>query len=445
MENYTLSSRQIPLCGEYDVIVVGGGPAGCAAAISASRAGKKVLLIEDSGMLGGAGTRGLVSAWTPFSDGVRALYAGLAHEVFRRTLAATPYLDPKSIDWVPIDPEALKTTYDEMTAEAGVTVLFHTRLAAAETEDGRVKALICANKTGLCAFTAPMYVDCTGDADLCAYAGVPFQEGDENGETQPATHCFILANVNEEAYHAMPSIRPQNPESILYRILREGKYAIPDEHFCHSFYAPGVMGFNAGHLWHVKATDPASVSKADADGRRLAHEYLAALKDYMPETFGQAVLVETAPMVGIRESRRIRGEYSFTLADYLARRSFPDEICRGNYFVDVHYSAEENNRREGKSPSNGSDLRYEHYGKGESYGIPYRCLIPVGLKNVLDAGRSLSCERAALGSLRVMPACLCMGQAAGLAAAMACELGDVRLVDTDKLRASLREAGAYLP
>ena len=288
-------------------------------------------------------------------------------------------------------------------------------------------------------------MDCTGDADLCAYAGVPFQEGDENGETQPATHCFILANVNEEAYHAMPSIRPQNPESILYRILREGKYAIPDEHFCHSFYAPGVMGFNAGHLWHVKATDPASVSKADADGRRLAHEYLAALKDYMPETFGQAVLVETAPMVGIRESRRIRGEYSFTLEDYLARRSFPDEICRGNYFVDVHYSAEENNRREGKSPSNGSDLRYEHYGKGESYGIPYRCLIPVGLKNVLDAGRSLSCERAALGSLRVMPACLCMGQAAGLAAAMACELGDVRLVDTDKLRASLREAGAYLP
>ena len=155
------------------------------------------------------------------------------------------------------------------------------------------------------------------------------------------------------------------------------------------------------------------------------------------------MLAQTASSVGVREGRRIVGEYVFTLSDYLARRTFPDEIARGNYFVDVYYSREELDN----SGARHSDDRFEHYGPGESDGVPYRCLIPKTLDNVLCVGRSVSCDHMVLGSLRVMPECLCMGQAAGAAAAqmIARGLDDARDVDTAALRHALRAAGAYLP
>lgn len=149
MADYRLSGRALPLHEGYDVIVADGGPAGCAAAVSAARAGCKTLLIEQSDMLGGAGTRCLVNTWTPMTDRVRVIYAGIAYEVFRLALGRTPYVDPRRIDWVPVDAEALKSVYDDLTQEAGVDVLFGTRLCAAEREGGRVTALVCANQAGL--------------------------------------------------------------------------------------------------------------------------------------------------------------------------------------------------------------------------------------------------------------------------------------------------------
>lgn len=181
MADYALSGRALPLHEGYDVIVAGGGPAGCAAAVSAARAGCKTLLIEQSDMLGGAGTRCLVNTWTPMTDRVRVIYAGIAYEVFRLALGRTPYVDPRRIDWVPVDAEALKSVYDDLTQEAGVDVLLGTRLCAAERVGGRVTALVCANQAGLGAWRAPVYVDCTGDAVLCALAGAPTEQGDENG------------------------------------------------------------------------------------------------------------------------------------------------------------------------------------------------------------------------------------------------------------------------
>ena len=443
MADYRLSERTLPLHEGYDVIVTGGGPAGCAAAVSAARAGKRTLLIEQSDMLGGAGTRCLVNTWTPMTDRVRVIYAGIAYEVFRLALGRTPYVDPRRIDWVPVDAEALKSVYDDLTQEAGVDVLFGTRLCAAEREGGRVTALICANQAGLGAWRAPVYIDCTGDAVLCALAGAPTELGDAHGQVQPATHCFVLANVNEAACRAAPGFMKNGPDSALRRILANGRYPIPDAHMVKTFFAPGMMSFNAGHLWQVDPTDPVSMSRAQREGRRLARTYLQALKAYLPEAFGEAVLAQTASSVGVREGRRIVGEYVFTLSDFLARRTFPDEIARGNYFVDVHYSREELSH----SGARHSDDRFEHYGPGESYGVPYRCLIPKTLDNVLCAGRIVSCDHMVLGSLRVMPECLCMGQAAGAAAAqmIARSLDDARDVDTAALRHALRAAGAYLP
>jgi len=445
MKSYTLKERELPLDDSWDVIVVGGGPAGCTAATAAARDGAKTLLVEATCTLGGMGTMGLVPAWCPFSDHEKIVYRGLAQRVLEATRSAMPHLSEKNVDWVPIDPERLKRVYDDMVTESGASILFGTMLAAVETKDGHTDTLIVTNKSGLTALRAKVYVDCTGDADLAAWAGAETVKGDDHGDLQPATHCFILANVDTYAYTTTSCLHRLKPGSPAVDIARDEKYPlIRDTHICNSLIGPGTVGFNAGHLWQVDNTDPVSVSKAMVDGRRQAAQFRDAFAEYDPRAFGDAFLVATAPLMGIRETRRIVGEYVLTIDDYLARRTFPDEICRNSYHVDVHHSANEIEKNiRGEVHGMG---RYEHYGPGESHGIPYRCLVPKGLSNVLVAGRSISTDRDTQGSTRVMPVCLAMGEAAGAAAAMSVETkGDVRSVDVETLRARLRDAGAYLP
>jgi hypothetical protein len=316
----------------------------------------------------------------------------------------------------------------------------------ARDASGRVTSIATTNKSGLSLWSAKVFVDCTGDADLVAWAGGEFHKGDAEGKRlMPATHCFLLANVDEDAYINGPWLGPKNPKSPIFEILRSGKYPlITDAHCCHNLVGPGTVGFNAGHLFEVDNTDPASVSSALMLGRKMAAQFRDALAEYHP-AFAHAFLVATGSQVGIRETRRIVGDYILTLEDYMARRSFPDEICRNSYFIDIHWAKEE----VAKDPEQHKQWEKScvHYGAGESHGIPYRCLTPVGLKNVLVAGRSVSCEQVVQGSIRVMPVCLAMGEAAGLAAALAARSAekDVHAVDTDHLRQRLREENAYLP
>jgi FAD dependent oxidoreductase len=431
----------------FDVIVVGGGPSGCAAATAASREGARTLLIEASGCLGGSGTSALVPAWCPFSDKEKIIYRGLAEKVFTRAKEGMAHVKSDALDWVPIDAERLKRVYDDLVTEAGVTVLFQTMLSHVVSDaSGRVTSIVATNKSRLRAWSAKVFVDCTGDADLVAWAGGDFHKGNAEGKRlMPATHCFLLANVDEEAYKNGPWLGPKNPKSPIFEILGSGKYPlIPDSHCCHNLVGPGTVGFNAGHLFEVDNTDPASVSSALMLGRKIAVQFRDALAEYHP-AFANAFLVATGSQVGIRETRRIVGDYILTLGDYLARRSFPDEICRNSYFIDIHWAKEE----VAKDPAQHKQWEKScvHYGAGESHGIPYRCLTPVGLINVLVAGRSVSCEQVVQGSIRVMPVCLAMGEAAGLAAAIAARSAekDVHAVDTDHLRQRLREENAYLP
>jgi hypothetical protein len=179
-------------------------------------------------------------------------------------------------------------------------------------------------------------------------------------------------------------------------------------------------------------------------GRRMAEAYRAALAEFAPRAFANAFVSSTGSVLGVRETRRITGDYVLTLDDYLERRSFPDEICRNSYFIDLHQTKEEHKKQLSEVEAN---LRFAHYKPGESHGIPYRCLTPLGLRNVLIAGRSISCERIVQGSVRVMPVCLAMGEAAGLAASMAAssDTVDVHAVDSALLRERLRSHGAYLP
>ncbi len=447
MKEYALQVRTIPLHDGFDVIVVGGGPAGCTAAAAAAREGAKTLLVESTGALGGMGTSGLVPGWCPFSDKQKLIYRGLAEKVLTACKQAQPHLPADRVDAVPIDAEQLKRVYDDLVGGAGAEILFHTTLCAVEKAgDDTVQTLILANKSGLSAWRAPVYVDCTGDADLAAWGGALVQKGDETGEMQPATHCFILSNVDEYGYRHGPSLHASNPASPIYAILKSGQYPrIRDSHLCSSLIGPGTVGFNAGHLWDVDATDPVSVSRALIEGRKLAAQFRDALAAHVPRAFSNAFLASTGALMGIRETRRIEGDYRLTLADYLARRSFADEICRCSYFVDVHTSKAEIGQALGGQQH--FEKRTHRYGPGESYGIPYRCLCPRGLRNVLVAGRSISTDRPVQGSTRVMPVCLAMGEAAGMAAAQAVRYhgGDIHAVNVPRLRARLMEEGAYLP
>jgi hypothetical protein len=447
MTNSIHIERDLPLHDEWDVIVIGGGPAGCTAAASAAREGARTLLVEATGCLGGMGTSGLVPAWCPFSDKEQIIYRGLAEKIFNETKAGMAHVDPQALDWVPIDPERLKRVYDDLVLGFGAEILFNTMLAGVIAENGSVSAVLLNNKAGLAAYSAKVYIDCTGDADLAVWAGAQFNKGDEMGQNlMPATHCFVLSNVDDEAYHNRVRLHGSNPDSPIYPILASGKYKlIPDAHICNNTIGPGTVGFNAGHLFNVDNTDPINVSKALVLGRKMAAEFRDALAEYIPEAFGNAFLVSTATLMGIRETRRIVGEYNLTLDDYLSRRSFSDEICRNSYYIDVHNKVKE--AAQTYSGLKEQDDKGFHYGPGESHGIPYRCLIPKGLQNVLVAGRSISCEQAVQGSVRVMPTCLAMGEAAGLAGAMSSDttLVDVRAVDTTLLRQRLKEHGAYLP
>lgn len=439
-------SRSIPLDDSWDVIVIGGGPSGCAAAASAAREGARTLLVEATGCLGGMGTAALVPAWTPFSDEEKLVYRGLAERVFNEAKEGMSHVREADTDWVPIDAERLKRVYDSLVTEFGASLLFNTQLSAVECEgEGRVKMIVVSNKAGLTGLKAKVYIDCTGDADLAAWSGATFQKGDaQTGKLMPATHCFLLTNVDSYAYLHGPGIYAGNPDSPIYAITSSGKYPmIPDTHICNNLVGPGAVGFNAGHIWDVDNTDPWSVSSALVKGRQMAVAYRDALAEFHPKAFAGAHVASTGALMGVRESRRIIGDYVLTLDDYLSRRSFEDEICRNSYFIDIHWAQDEIARN--PEAYGARKEKIMRYSPGESHGIPYRCLIPKELKNVLVAGRSISCEQVVQGSVRVMPCCLAMGEAAGLAAALAASANaEVRAVEVKRLRERLVTQGAYI-
>lgn len=439
--NSTIFSRKISLDESWDVIVAGGGPAGCTAAAAAAREGARTLLVEATGCLGGMGTAGRLNQWMSFSNWYEFMVRGLAQRVHATCKAGIPHAP--EIDLQPIDTELLKRVYDDLVTDFGVTVRFNTLLSAVETDgEGVVSHVVTASKAGLQALRAKVYIDCTGDGDLAAWAGATCVKGDENGEVMPTTLCFTLANVDMYAYQYGPALYP----TVMNAIFDSGKYPdIPDHFLVPVVVGPGLIGCNAGHQWEVDSSDPASVSRALLEGRRTARAFRDALAEFHPAAFGNCYLAATASLLGVRESRRVIGDYLLTVEDYYARRSFPDEICRNSYCIDIHPSKTEHAEETAGKTKNDTS-RYENFKPGESHGIPYRILTPKGLRNVLVAGRNVSCDRLVQGAIRIMPICLGMGEAAGVAAALAAQGNcDVHQIDTRTLCKRLIEEGGYLP
>ncbi len=458
----------LPLSADVDVLVAGGGAAGVAAAISAARSGARVLLVEKMGFLGGSATAAQVPAFCPFSDRQKAVVRGIGWEVLTEMLRRTnrPVPDPGDpkkarMDWVPIDVEVLKCLYDDLCEAAGVDVLFHTFIPEVVTdscspsprigrggqggEGDRLLGAVLANKDGLGLARAKVFVDATGDADVAARAGCPFEKGDEGGATQGMTLCFTLADGSREAYLGYVY---ETGDGYLARLVERaraaGDYDLPDASLVGlGFKSETVAGANLGHVYGHDSTDARSLSRAEVEGRRVVQKLLPFLRKYVP---GQQdlFLVCTGPHIGVRESRRIVGDYRLTLEDYLACRSFPDDIARNAYFIDIHAVTSEKAAR-ARSISDDATRRHYELPPGKSHGIPYRCLVPQGVENLLVAGRCLSADRAVQGAARVMPFCFAMGEAAGLAAALAAQgSGRTRDVDVVALRARLRAQGAWL-
>lgn len=408
---------------KYDVIVVGAGPAGCAAAIAAGRNGAKVLLLEAGTAPGGMATLGLVSKWAPLTNKKELIYKSLPLEIVTRYKERAG-IEPAKWDWINIDPEALKVVYDEMLTEAHVHVLYQIHVVDVVKDGETIKSVVAATKSGLRNFSAEIFIDCTGDGDVAYFAGCPYEMGGEDGNLQPGSLCFVIAGADLSKKPRDMQMNSNPPDGLWAKIRNEKKYPRIAKHFIPALFGNTLVFANAGHLYQLDSTNEESVSEALVEGRAMAYDYLAALKEYLPEVYKDARIVETAPLVGVRESRRIMGEYVITTEDYLARRSFPDEIGRNCYWMDCH--GKRDSVKEGST----------HYEPGESHGIPFRALLPKKSTNLLVAGRCISMERMALASLRVMPNCLVEGEAVGICASLAVKEGKtVREVDVREIQA----------
>jgi len=428
-----LYQKEIPIRCSVDVCVIGGGPTGIAAAVTAARKGASVYLIESQGCFGGAGTSGLVTAFTAFTDGEHFMCGGIGREVYDRALAAGNKLHGRSL---PYTPESLKKIYDEMIEEAGVKFLFFSNLVDVIKDEGRVTKVVVACKSGLFAIEAKAFVDGTGDGDLCAMAGAPYLQGDEKGNVMGATLCSMWMNIdwNKDCWE-------QNRE--LERAFADGTLTQEDRHLPGIFPTGEQSGMgNLGHLFNVDSTDEQHLTDAMVKGRKMLPEFVKYYNEYLGNAFEKAYPVTTAATLGVRESRRITGDYVLCEKDYDARAIFEDEIGRFSYPIDMHVSA----------PTRDSYDEYyalftqRCYRDGETYGIPYRTLTPLTLDNVWVGGRCISTDRAMQASIRVMPCCFITGQAAGMAAALCAKKGcSSRELDIKELQKELVEIGAFLP
>ena len=437
--------REIPVRHDVDVFVAGGGPAGIAAAITAARTGASVYLAEGHTCFGGMGTAGLVPSFMQFANGVHFLSGGIGREVFDRLSALggpNVYNDPVqhgvlfTHGYLGIQAESLKRIYDAMVVESGAQFTFQTRLIGVEKDsETHVSVAVCQAKSGLFAVQAQLFIDCTGDGDLCAMAGASYEQGDEAGHTMSGTLCSLWTGID------WPTVGEHwiDPKSRLEQAFADGIFTIKDPFLLGLIRtSESVSTGNIGHLYDLDGTDERSITRALIAGRASLPEYQRFYREYLRGYEGME-LVASAALCGVRETRRISGDYTLTYSDYLTRASFPDEIGRYAYPIDIHPATLADDTTVEQSPP-------LLYADGESYGIPYRALLPRGLDNVLVAGRCISADRPMQSSTRVMPCCFITGQAAGMAAAIAAEgRTPTRDIDIEGLQRGLKGMGGFLP
>jgi hypothetical protein len=447
-DTYKLT-REIPVERGYDVVVAGGGPSGAAAAICAARLGAKVLLIEGIGSMGGMGTNAYVSNWYSLGDGEKMVIGGLIEELIgdlclsgdaAPTAETLHYKKGNYTDPVGFDPEALKRLFDKLCHESGVEVRFFTRVvdADADPRTGFVKGVITNNIEGYRYIASKTFIDCTGDAVLSNLCGVKLRAaGRDTPHIMPPTLCALVADIDYSRY------KPHEQQAMVEKALADNFFTQPDRHVPGLFRSStDTATMNCAHIFDTNALVTRSLSDAMVRGRVLNENYQAFYRKYM-DGCEKMKVVSTGTLLGVRESRRIVGEYELNYKDFKARRHFPDQIAIYTKAIDIH-------------PYNLSPQEYQRYHeeyntadrlqKGESYGIPYGILVPKGWKNLWVGGRCTSADIKVNGAIRDQPACSMMGQAAGTAAVQSIRTGETAdNLDTARLVTTLRNAGANLP
>lgn len=443
-------ARDIPILGEYDVVVIGGGPAGIAASHSAAQHGARVLLVEKYGFLGGMGT---VAGVTNFAglygikDGVmQQVVGGVVHEILDRLTALGGLNEPQDgmqgrIRVRSYDVSAYKLAADQLLVDAGVEILFHAWAAQVVMQGDRIQALIVETKSGRQAIAAHAFVDCSGDADVACFAGVPFEVGDGHGSGLYPTTMFKVGHVDAKlALPAVGSFQAINDWMASTEKNKPGQYKFPRQGaILRPQHNPSEWRVNVTQIknqWGsaMDATDARQLSAGELEGRKQVADYFHFLKSEIPG-FAQSSVVDIAPQVGIRESRRIQGLYALTGDDILNCATFEDSIGCNAWPMEMHTAG----RIEWQFP-------VDPHGRQERLfnDLPWRMLVPSKTSNLLVAGRCASMTHEGQSAARVSGACFVMGQAAGTAAAYLGHDESFEKIDVTQLQRKLIQDGCYL-
>lgn len=418
MGHFIEEKLNTPVCGDYDVIVAGGGPAGIGAAIAAARNGMKTLVVERYGCLGGIWTAGLVN---PFFDTEHK--GGLVKE-----LVDSLRNDDAWGGWngICFDYETIKVTLDDMVVDAGADILLQSYISGTIVESNVVKGIIVENKSGRQAYTAKVVIDCSGDGDVAAMAGAEYEFGrKEDGQIQPMTLMYKLGNIY------FPQQTPSDVYNLMQRAVKDNNLEYtPSYKFPYILTLPDQKSaaVQMVHINGASALNVNDITQAYLKARKEVMEAFKVLKGYVPQ-FKDITLEQTAMQMGVREARRITGEYVLTLEDMLEGRRFEDGITICGFPVDIH-------------APDGKEQVVSHV---QPYHIPYRSLVPLKLEGLLVAGRCISGTHEAHASYRVTGNCMAMGEAAGTAAAIAVRSNKApRYIDTKTLVNKLIEQGVLL-
>ena len=444
----TEPAREVPLFGSFDVVVLGGGPAGIAAAAMAARVGAQVLLVERYGFLGGMGTAAGVTNFCGLHANVhgtiRQVVHGIADDLLKRMRALDglnePHLIFGKIHAQAYDMSAFKCAADALLVDAGVDLLFHALAAGvARADDGRIETLFVETKSGRFAIRGCVFIDCSGDGEIAHRAGVPMEKGDDHGNLLYPTLMFRVGNVDAEraadAWRTIPQLMDAAEASGDFHFPRRGAIVRPQKH-------PYEWRVNVTQLRNpdgsaTDGTDARSLSAGELEGRRQIVDYLRFLRARVPG-FEAAYALDIAPQLGIRETRRLIGEYRLRGEDVLTCASFDDAIGVNGWPLEKHVAGD-------------VEWGWPPIPQSRGYSqLPYRMLLPRratagGADNLLLAGRCASMTHDGHSAARVSGACFAMGQAAGAAAALALQAGcSVHELPVDTLQRRLVADGAFL-